>query len=400
MRRTHFQAFTLALALVTGTGISATIVAQEQPATAKQDFADLVQKLDHDDFKVRQEAATKLKEAGVAAIPALIEAAQSSKLEVMSQSLMILRQHYEGNQAEIKAAAKSALEKLSTSSNSNTAQRAKDIVAPAKSSSEENQQDPNNIVIRNGGGQIIIGNGIQGRIQILPGNMPLPINGNAKVFSKSVSESNGVKTTKVKEDGTEIEIKESKEEIIVKKTENGKTEEFKAKDAEELKKNHPTGHDLYEKHVKDIGFGGAIQIQAGGAPVVPGMRINPVLPGNVKERIRDSQLQSIDRQLESIERTLDRLADSQEAKDALKPALTKLKEMKEELQKGKEKLQSDGDEKKADKPKAAQNDVNKEVEAARQAAEAAKAEALKAIEAAKQELQKEVQQAIEIEKLK
>lgn len=313
------------------------------PAANTAEIADLVKQLDADDFKARQTAAEKLSALGKPAIPALGEAAQSSQLELMSQALGILRGFYQGNNAELKAAAKEALDKVAAGNNETAAQRAKEIVAPSK----DNGSDPNqgNIIGGAGPGQIIINGAgrINGRIQI-NGGLPIQIGG-ARVYSKSVSNSNGVKTTKVKQDGVEIEIVEGKEDITVKKTENGKTEEFKAKDAEELKKKHPAGHELFEKHAGDKNAaGGAIGLQIGNLPAMPNIQIGqavplqPAVPVNAAKARTESYLRSVERMIESAEQTLGRAADTNESKEATKAVAEHLAKAKAELAKAKEKM--------------------------------------------------------------
>jgi hypothetical protein len=319
------------------------------PATTATtaEIAELVKQLDADDFKARQLAAEKLSALGKQAIPALSEAAQSTQLELMSQALGILRGFYQDNNAELKAAAKEALEKVAAGTNPNAAQRAKDLLTPQK----DNGSDPNqgNIIAGNGRGQIIINGG--GRIQIGGGGIQiggLPIQaGGARVFSKSISNKDGVKTTKVKQDGVEIEITEAKEEITVKKTENGKTEEFKAKDAEELKKKHPAGHELFEKHAGDNNAAGAIGMQINGGniqiaqplpAIMPAIPLQPAIPVNANKLRAEAQLKSVERMIESAERILSNSSDTAEVKDATKAVSEHLAKARAELAKAKEKL--------------------------------------------------------------
>lgn len=320
------------------------------PTATTAEIADLVKQLDADDFKARQLAAEKLNALGRPAIPALIDAAQSTQLELMSQALGILRGFHQDNNADLKAAAKEALEKVAAGTNPNAAQRAKDLLTPPKDAGSDPNR--NNIIAGNGQGQIIInGAGGIGRIQIQA--MPIQIGAGAKVFSKSISNKDGVKTTKVKQDGLEVEITESKEEITVKKTENGKTEEFKAKDAEELKKKHPAGHELFEKHAGDKNnAGGAINLQIGGniqavplpaqimpaVPLQPAIPAVPVIPGNAGKVRAESQLQAVERMIESAELVLSRTGDTAEVKDATKAVSEHLAKAKAELAKAKEKL--------------------------------------------------------------
>ncbi len=357
-RRLLFRLSCMAALCCPVTLCSLTLLAEEPAPTAEvkapaptattAEIADLVKQLDADDFKARQLAAEKLSALGKSAIPALTDAAQSSQLELMSQALGILRGFHQDSNADLKAAAKEALEKVAAGTNPNAAQRAKDLLAPPKSS--ENDPNRGNIIAGNGQGQIIInGAGGIGRIQI-NGGMPIQIGaGNgARVFSKSVSNKDGVKTTKVKQDGVEVEITESKEEITVKKTENGKTEEFKAKDAEELKKKHPAGHELFEKHAgdKNNGAGAAIGLQIGGniqavplpAQIMPAIQLRAAVPANAIGGRNVSQLDSVERMIEAAEKVLNRAADSNESKDATKAVSEHLAKAKAELAKAKEKL--------------------------------------------------------------
>lgn len=333
---------------------TAEVKAPAVTATAAE-IADLVKQLDADDFKARQQANEKLSALGKAAIPALGEAAQSTQLELMSQALGILRGFYQDNNADLKAAAKEALEKVAAGNNPNAAQRAKELLAPPKGS--ENDPNRGNIILGNAGqGQIIINGagGINGRIQI-NGGLPIQLGGGARVFSKSISNKDGVKTTKVKQDGVEIEIIEGKEDITVKKTENGKTEEFKAKDADELKKKHPAGHELFEKHAGDKNAaGGAIGLQIGGniqalpniqigqaiplPAAIPAVPLQPAIPVNAGKIRTESQLQAVERMIESAEKVLSHAADSAETKDATKAVSEHLAKAKEELAKAKEKI--------------------------------------------------------------
>jgi hypothetical protein len=335
---------------------TAEVKAPAATATAAE-ISDLVKQLDADDFKARQLAAEKLSALGKPAIPALIDAAQSSQLELMSQALGILRGFHQDNNADLKTAAKEALEKVAAGTNPNAAQRAKDLLAPPKSA--DNDPNRNNIIAGNGQGQIIINGagGINGRIQI-QGGIPIQIGGGMRVSSKSVSNKDGVKTTKVKQDGVEVEIIESKEEITVKKTENGKTEEFKAKDAEELKKKHPAGHELFDKHAGDKNNGAAnaigLQINGGNIQAIPNIQIaqpiplpaqalpmmplQPAIPVNAGKIRVESQLQAVERMIESAEMVLSRSGDTADVKEATKAVSEHLAKAKAELAKAKEKL--------------------------------------------------------------
>ena len=212
-----------------------------------------------------------------------------------------------------------------------------------------------------------------------------------------------MKTTKVKQDGLEVEIIEAKEEITVKKTENGKTEEYKAKDADELKKKHPAANELFEKYAGDNNnAAGGIAVQIGGQAVplpaqiqqvVPAMRLLPAIPiapAN-NANLMNSRLQSLERLIESAEKSLERAATTDDAKDATKGVADHLAKAKQELAKAKDAIKEKAakETKKAvdddAKGKAAETDPKREVERVKQEAQKQVEEVKRAAEAALKE---------------
>lgn len=227
------------------------------PSTAPQQAAlpvEVLEKwareLDSDNFDTRQDATRKLSNAGKQAIPVVTKAAEGDSLEATTRAVDVLKKLHQSTDKETKDSAQKALEGLSKSSNKSAARKAVAALTPEKPAGED-PNNPNGVIIQ----------GIGGNIQIVPG---------ARIARMQVQNNNGNKSIEVEEDGKKIKITEDKEGIAVTVTEKvdgkEKSSSYKAKDAEELKKNHPEGHKLWEKYAKN-GNGaviGNIQIQVGG----------------------------------------------------------------------------------------------------------------------------------------
>jgi hypothetical protein len=238
-----------------------------------------IKDLDSDAFATRQTAAEMLYQAGKPAIAAIEQAAGGKSLEVTMQSVNVLRRQLQAADNETKQAAKDALDRLSKSQ-SPAAAPAKEAVAPPPAPPVN--QNPRAIIRGFGGigpgGFAPIGGNIQiqgGNIQIVPNG--IPAGGLQVVRIQANLQGNGNRTTDVNENGKKIHIEEDQNGIEVKVTENvngkDKTDTFKGKDADELKKKSPEAHKLYEKYMNGPGVGN-IQIQAlpfpgGLLPVAP-----------------------------------------------------------------------------------------------------------------------------------
>jgi len=256
--------------------------ASNQAATDAQ-IAQWVKELDSDLFATRQSAAQKLYEAGTPAIKPVTEATGSPSLEVSSQAIEILRRMLHSDQTPLHEAAKHALEDLAKGDNA-AASRAREALAPPPA--PQQGQIPGvpfgaGGIIVPGGGQIQIGIGINGgNIQVAPG-------GGAQVIRMRTQVANGVTKIEVEENGKKIKIEKDPNngiEINVTEKVNGqdKTDTYKAKDADELKKKSPEAYKLYEKYGQAGGGAfGNVQIraiQAGAMPVPFGA------PGGIQMR--------------------------------------------------------------------------------------------------------------------
>jgi hypothetical protein len=254
-------------------------------APSPEAIARWIRQLDADDFADREAASRRLGQAGKAAIPALIDAADDESLERSSRAMDILRGLSSSGDDRAKAAAKQALEKLAESSNPTMSRRAKEAI----------------------------------RLQEeLPPQPLMPQPGAIAVRRTiSVSNANGVRTVNVGENGRKIKIQDDPKQGIkveVTETKNGKeiTKTTEAKDAEELKKKDRAAYDLYRQY-KQGGPGGAIQVQIqagnvpGGIQILPGgIQIRPLVPGAMQPGIQIFPVPRIDpaRRIEAATRQL------------------------------------------------------------------------------------------------
>jgi hypothetical protein len=133
--------------------------------------------------------------------------------------------------------------------------------------------------------------------------------GNGHRNSVRVSMTDGQKTVDVDDNGYKIKIRQGTEGIVMDVTgvEDGKpvTETYKAKDADDLKKQNPEAFALYEKYnnggpgvgfvaIGGGGVGGQIIVQGGNADVV-------IRQGEIKARMAEAQIAAMERMLEQLQ---------------------------------------------------------------------------------------------------
>jgi hypothetical protein len=199
------------------------------PATKPADrIAQLVGQLGAEDFQTREQASEELRKLGRSALPALKEAAKSEDPEVQ--------------------------------------QRAQAIIARIE------KGEPTDLANRDW--------------RALPGPWGL-VGGHRNV---RVTVVDGVKTIDAQENGRKIRITEDANGIDMTITENrdGKevSEQFQAKDAEELKKNHPNAHEVYQRYA---GGAGPVRIHIGQGflPIQP--LLPRPMPPDAMRQMKDAQ---------------------------------------------------------------------------------------------------------------
>jgi len=313
--------------------------AKSQPSTAE--IGQWIKDLDSDAFATRQTAAEMLYQAGgKPAIAPLEQAAGGKSLEVTMQSINVLRRHLQSADKDTQQAAKDALERLSKTQ-SPAAAPAKEALAPPPAPPVN--QNPR-ALIRGFGGQPLGGIGniqIQGgNLQIVPNGIPA---GGLQVFRIQANlGGNGNRTTDVNENGKKIHIQEDQNGIEIKVTENvngqDKTDTFKAKDADELKKKSPEAHKLYEKYMNGPGVGN-IQIQAmtfpgGFQPIAP----QPQPQNTDAAKAASQQIAEAQKRIAEATGNLRKNAGGAPNGEDLKRALDQLDEARKELEGARGKL--------------------------------------------------------------
>ena len=190
--------------------------------------------LNSSEFKARNEALQKLVQAGQPAIEPVAAAASTGNLEVAIRCLEVLKRLFHSKDNAVKAAAKSALEKLKSGDPVSMAQRAAAIIAPP----------PPPTPTRRGG---IFGGAFRLQVRANFGR-------NIKIqVQQNINNNITTRKVNVEENGRKIQIEETTGKgINIKVTEGPagkqKTTEYKAKDAAELKKKHPDGYKIYQKY--------------------------------------------------------------------------------------------------------------------------------------------------------
>ena len=304
------------------------------PASAQEaadkSVADLVKQLDAESFADRQAAGEELVKRGKGAIEALVLATRSESAETVTRSLDILRRQSESKEAEVKAAAVAALQKLA-SGEGLVARRAGELLKPKPVTSAATPPAVPGIpapVIRGfgfGGGGI--------RIAAAAGD---------GVKRISVKDENGVKEIEVVEGDRTIKINDDpakgiKLKVTEKKDGKEETKEYEAKNADELKTKHPEAHKLYQQYKSggaEIRFeaipGLLPGIGAIPAPPVPAIRRPAIIP-DAKEAT--DRLDKARQQLDEAAARLKKLPETSAIAAAeIKAALEAIEQSKKELE--------------------------------------------------------------------
>jgi hypothetical protein len=302
MSLARFSSLLLAALLVSA------VVADEAKPTISPELKKLIEKLDADDFTDRASASEQLAKLGKEALPGLLEGVHSSSPELSTRSFELLQQLFEKGDDAGKAAAKSSLEKLAQGSD-RVATQAKKLLEPKMPEVDPNQPVPGAIRLLGGIGGARIR--IAAPIRIAPAIAEVPVRA-GKVFSISTSLVDGVKTINVDDNGKKTKIVDDPKkgiEMELTEAKDGKdvTVKFAAKNAEELKKDNPKAHEIYEKYTKGDAAAEvkieAIAIGGGFAPVAPPAP-RPAIARLPKERFEEL-LKKIEEQIASTTKELE-----------------------------------------------------------------------------------------------
>jgi len=224
--------------------------ARSQEATASaegnQRIAELIKKLDSDDFRTRQRASRELDKLGGQVIPEVTQALESASAEVQSRCLLLLTRCWDSKDEATHKAAERALKELQDSANPIVAQFAKRLLNPSQPNNPLNPR-------RGGFGRVGGVNRIGGRV--VKSFTRRQANGQV-VKGQLSTDNNGVKSIHVEEDGKTIDVKQNPQGAIklkVTASVDGKSKvtHYAADSEDELKKKHPEGHKTY-KHVESL----------------------------------------------------------------------------------------------------------------------------------------------------
>ena len=322
-----------------------------KPAAGGESVEQLIEQLDSAEYDKREAACGKLAAKGKAAIAALENASANGNLEVSSRATTLLGKLLKSSDAATADAASSALKRLANGDSAAAARKAKSILDEKIGSKDAPGM--------NAGGGIVFGNG-GGRIVINGGQLNF---GGGALRTMSVKTVNGVKEINASEDGKTVKIQDDPAKGIkveLTEKENGKevTKKYDAKNADELKKNHPSAYEIYKKYGAEQPANGVlqgvIQLQIGnvpipgnGLPAVPLQPAAPLLgrpmvpataPGGAAQQEKNLQVTMATRKIKSLSSQLERLQKAEACKDASPESKAELKKQISELSKQMEAL--------------------------------------------------------------
>jgi hypothetical protein len=255
-----FQKSTLGISVLLLTVLAAVAMADDatkakddkpaKPKTADKEsaanIAQWIKDLGSEKYGTRNEAVKKLVAAGKPVMGPVAKAAKNSDPEISMRSVSVLAKLLSSKDADTKASARKALEKLAKDEKCLSS----DVAAEALRGSPPPAKAGGRTI---GPGRMIINNG-QGGIKIVLGGN---VGAGGMMQSVTVSNINGAKETNVDENGKKTKIVENKDGITITVTDpdknKGKPTEYKAADAKTLKTLHPEGYKIYEKHGKGNG---------------------------------------------------------------------------------------------------------------------------------------------------
>lgn len=317
---THLRSTLLTLA---ATIAAPCLGAEAEGGKKSESVQSLVKQLSSESFAERKVATRKLVELGAKAVPAVAKAADSDDLELPSRCVNILKAMFHSEDEKTKAAAKTALEKLTKSDRAYLAKRAELALEEPKPEPPP-EDDPLNRFGR-----------IRNRIQAGAfGNAGK----NMRVTQKST---NGERETDVEVDGKKIHITDSNGQdiaVTVTETVDGKEtkKEYAGKNLADLKKKHPEAAKLYEEYAEGNGAGG-IRVFAGPGAFPGGFPNFPNLPAPFQPFPKPDAKNNLNQAVKRIDESIERLRKL--AKDGLLPQ-AQLDTLVKQLEATKKQLQS------------------------------------------------------------
>ncbi len=275
-----------------------------------------IQQLDSNQFAERNDASRKLEAAGTAALPALADAAVGDSREVTLRALDVLRKHFQQGDDATKTAAKVALEKIAGSKHVSASRRAKDILNPPKPAPA-----------------------LQG-FGFAPGQIQIQMNIVGGAQARRIQIRNGVKQTDITDGDRKVKIVENPNgaiQIEVTEKKNGKetTRKYDAKNADDLKKNHPDGHKIYDQYGKQkapaIQIRG-LQIQGGAVPARVPLPARAAGGIRVPRKMAILQLKHARQMIESSRKQLQQLKAAEGDDKELDKTIDNLEKISQQLQ--------------------------------------------------------------------
>lgn len=282
-------------------------VRAEEKALDAEAVTKLVAQLGSSEAAVREAAAEQLSKGGGEVIAPLVAAADSTDLEVISRCVGVLADLRNRENAELKAAATDALQKLVDGRNRSASRRAKLVLQPPVQAAQ--------LTNRN-------------RVHVHRANNQTDV----------TAEENGKKYEITEKASGEITVKTSEPDA------KGvlQTKEFSGKNAADLKAKAPEAHALYEKYekyTKAIKGGANLNVNFGAVPAAGPFQIQAQVGNLVDGRRAALELQ---KHRETVQKTIDKLKALTEKKDLkpeeLKPILDELEAANQSLDEAAKKL--------------------------------------------------------------
>jgi hypothetical protein len=311
-------------------GSAESLAADEAAAVpAAAQIAEWIQQLKSDRFTERSEASKRLEAAGKQAFPALAEAATGENREVSLRAVEVLRKQLEQGDGATKEAARTTLQKIADSNHETAAQRAKEVLNPPP---PEAPAAP--------GIQIVPG--VPG-LQIMP-QIQIQVQAAGGGVTRQMRIQNGSKEVEATENGRKTKITENPNEgikIEVTETKDGRETKrtYAAKTADELKRNHPEGYELYEKYAKQqAGLPQQVQIVAGQA-LAAGIQNALPLADKLSKASAITTLKHARQLVESAAKQLERGQPAADKDQDVAPVRKRLEEIAKEIEAERAKLE-------------------------------------------------------------